>query len=305
MRYVDALLCVAALLIGEWLAVGLLSWGEIAGPIELLVTLASLVPFALLLAVPVSVGGALLVFALERPEEPRARVLAAVPAVVLAAVVAVAVSGGRQLAGARGPIFVAVTVVFAGGITWLVAPWVGRGLRWLHERGWWWVVAAALGAVIAVEVANRVVLPRLYLAFHVGLAVLATWLAAVASLAWSVNARRRLRLGLCAGVVLLSAVLAPGAPERLRLFDNIRVIYVERAPILSHPLRLMGLLSPPPPIVDPGEAPKGEGPELVVDLTGRDIVLVTIDALRADHVGAYGYERATTPALDALAETGV
>lgn len=32
-----------------------------------------------------------------------------------------------------------------------------------------------------------------------------------------------------------------------------------------------------------------------------NVVVITIDALRADHVGAYGYKRATTPRLDALA----
>ena len=32
-----------------------------------------------------------------------------------------------------------------------------------------------------------------------------------------------------------------------------------------------------------------------------DVVVITIDALRADHVGAYGYKRATTPHIDALA----
>jgi len=37
----------------------------------------------------------------------------------------------------------------------------------------------------------------------------------------------------------------------------------------------------------------------------RDIVLVTIDTLRADHVAAYGYRRPTTPALDAIAARGV
>lgn len=37
----------------------------------------------------------------------------------------------------------------------------------------------------------------------------------------------------------------------------------------------------------------------------RHLVLVTIDTLRADHVGAYGYPRATTPRLDALAARGV
>lgn len=34
------------------------------------------------------------------------------------------------------------------------------------------------------------------------------------------------------------------------------------------------------------------------------LVLISVDCLRADHVGAYGYERATTPAIDALARDG-
>ena len=36
-----------------------------------------------------------------------------------------------------------------------------------------------------------------------------------------------------------------------------------------------------------------------------DVLVITIDALRADHVGAYGYERATTPNIDRLAAGGV
>ena len=35
-----------------------------------------------------------------------------------------------------------------------------------------------------------------------------------------------------------------------------------------------------------------------------DVILISIDTLRADHVGAYGYDRATTPTLDALAARG-
>ena len=35
-----------------------------------------------------------------------------------------------------------------------------------------------------------------------------------------------------------------------------------------------------------------------------DVVVITIDALRADHVGAYGYKRPTTPNIDALARAG-
>ncbi|HMD80986.1 MAG TPA: sulfatase-like hydrolase/transferase, partial [Anaerolineales bacterium] len=36
----------------------------------------------------------------------------------------------------------------------------------------------------------------------------------------------------------------------------------------------------------------------------RNVVLITIDTLRADHVGAYGYAPAQTPNIDRLAEEG-
>jgi arylsulfatase A-like enzyme len=35
-------------------------------------------------------------------------------------------------------------------------------------------------------------------------------------------------------------------------------------------------------------------------LSGRNVVLVSIDTLRADHLGAYGYPRPTSPGIDAL-----
>ncbi len=38
--------------------------------------------------------------------------------------------------------------------------------------------------------------------------------------------------------------------------------------------------------------------------TAKNVVVVCVDTLRADHVGAYGYPRATTPRLDALARQG-
>src|SRR4029077_14247704 len=36
-----------------------------------------------------------------------------------------------------------------------------------------------------------------------------------------------------------------------------------------------------------------------------DVYLITIDTLRADHVGCYGYKQVETPALDSLAADGV
>lgn len=49
------------------------------------------------------------------------------------------------------------------------------------------------------------------------------------------------------------------------------------------------------------EAPAPRGPPA----TGPSIVLVSIDTMRADHVGSAGYEPATTPFLDELASRGV
>jgi len=49
-------------------------------------------------------------------------------------------------------------------------------------------------------------------------------------------------------------------------------------------------------------APRGPDPG---DLAGWNVLLITIDTLRADHVGFAGYGRAETPVLDALAEGGV
>src|SRR5215471_7727084 len=37
----------------------------------------------------------------------------------------------------------------------------------------------------------------------------------------------------------------------------------------------------------------------------RSVILITIDTLRADHVGVYGYSAARTPTLDNLARDGV
>ena len=48
---------------------------------------------------------------------------------------------------------------------------------------------------------------------------------------------------------------------------------------------------------------------LKVDASGTDefpnIILISIDSLRSDHVGCYGYERKTTPNIDKLADDGV
>jgi arylsulfatase A-like enzyme len=41
------------------------------------------------------------------------------------------------------------------------------------------------------------------------------------------------------------------------------------------------------------------------EMKPKNIILITIDALRADHLGCYGYERDTTPNIDRLAKEGI
>ncbi|MCA9537952.1 MAG: sulfatase-like hydrolase/transferase [Myxococcales bacterium] len=56
-------------------------------------------------------------------------------------------------------------------------------------------------------------------------------------------------------------------------------------------------LPPPPP-----PPPKPEEPQTHGLTPPYNLLLITVDALRADHMGACGYPRPTTPALDRLAE---
>lgn len=65
---------------------------------------------------------------------------------------------------------------------------------------------------------------------------------------------------------------------------------------LTLTLAACGLLSP-----SPGPLTRGTWPDGVP----HDVVLVTLDTTRADHLGAYGYPRDTSPTFDALAERGL
>lgn len=46
-------------------------------------------------------------------------------------------------------------------------------------------------------------------------------------------------------------------------------------------------------------------PSLEPEMDRPNLVIISLDTLRADRVGAYGYDRPTTPALDALAASSV
>ena len=57
-------------------------------------------------------------------------------------------------------------------------------------------------------------------------------------------------------------------------------------------------------IVPAADEPQ-DTPELAGLLAGRDVIILLTDTLHAKHVSAWGYERPTTPSIDALASRGV
>jgi len=69
---------------------------------------------------------------------------------------------------------------------------------------------------------------------------------------------------------------------------------------------------PPPPLPEPaayfGDLPRLErvvDPIEVKPVEGSNVLLVVFDTLNAKHLGAYGYERDTSPTIDALARDGL
>ena len=54
-----------------------------------------------------------------------------------------------------------------------------------------------------------------------------------------------------------------------------------------------------------GRSAKATQPIASGALRGANVLLVTIDTLRADHVGAYGSTRGLTPTIDRLAAEGL
>jgi hypothetical protein len=183
------------------------------------------------------------------------------------------------------------------------------------------VMAAALVMSLAVFVLDARVLARLYPAFHDALSLGAFVAAEVAVgagyLALSPPRRLAWRIWQPLSLVaigLFVAIGGAGALEGFGRYQQARAVALAHAPAGGKALGLLARVGLAPtrllavrttPDGDDGGsgllAPLPPGPQLPQD----DVFLITIDALRADHVGAYGYGRPVSPNIDDLAARGV
>jgi hypothetical protein len=165
------------------------------------------------------------------------------------------------------------------------------------------------GTMAGAWTADALLLPRLYPAFHAAMLVAVLVGGAVAGIGLGAAWReprwlgRTIMAATAAGIVLC-ATACPGSARALEHLANLRIILVAHAPVLGPAVEMTSALRHPEeavPVVTlapPGEIARS------LDWTGHDIVMLTVDALRADHVSSYGYARPTTPAIDALARQG-
>ncbi|MRG90604.1 sulfatase-like hydrolase/transferase [Polyangium spumosum] len=323
-RIADGYLAIGVLLLVELVLIALVFRRELVGLHELGLALVGLWPIAFAAAAPAAAIGGVVVELARHAEGRIGRIGLALAAAGFAGAVAFGVSTGRLLSGGLRAPFVGIVaaVAFAGAL--VVGPIIARALAPKPRRTFGLgVFLGVLAVLFVVELVNLLVLPRLYPAFHRGLALLALLVAPFATVAWDAPRRTRpgsldepegpiaafgsklARAALALGLFALSAAAAPSAAARLAPADNVRLVYLTRAPVLANAVEIAAALSPPPPLDDTELVVSQAQTGRAVDLSGRDIVLVTIDALRADHVGAYGYERKTTPTIDALAAEGV
>lgn len=286
---------------------------QLAGIWEIETGILWLSPVAFAIAALFGILGAGLFALLENSRATGSRTALSTAVGLFSAAAAFGVGSGRHLSdpGLRGGFAIAVGVGFAVA-TFAIAPVIAA---WSKRRP----RAVSLGFLLAVailEVVNQRVLVRLYPAFHWALALCALLLAPSVLSAWIRKTERApvRALALLGLSVVGPALLAIPTLPRLALLDNFRFVVTEQAPILGRVVEIAARLAAPdaqnPTPCAGGSVcnePKGrEASEKTLDLTRRDILLITVDALRADHVGAYGYSsRQTTPNLDQLASQGV
>lgn len=193
----------------------------------------------------------------------------------------------------------------------LGAPSLSRGRAWL-------LAAALFGVHFGLAKINQIILPGLYGYLH-GLLMVASWL--VAALGIAVVALRSTRLaaldrkpaiGLTAVAILVGVLfvnvgtLASNQTVRVALLSPraaaSRSLMLGIGPVLAS-LESRAAADAAERARRAREGRRRSASAGGPTLEGAHVMLVTIDALRADHLGLYGYEtRPVSPSLDRFAE---
>ncbi len=171
-------------------------------------------------------------------------------------------------------------------------------------------IILGLGAAAVAAFANQSLYPRLYQSAHLALATVVLFACVVAAdgmLDAFANASA-VHLGGVFGLGALSFFslgAAPAAQALRRSPETTRALH-ENSELLRPVVRLAAIAHLPPrsPIVTVEDPLARAIPSAPPTAPRWSVLLITVDALRADHVGAYGYARSTTPRLDALAREG-
>ncbi len=267
-------------------------------------------------------GGRLAAFA-GRRRDVAAGALSALVALPFTIVVAFAAFTGHRAAQIPGKRLLATLMALAGAAVAFDLPRRIRSLdagpgtatdahsRWRARLS----IAALCLVAITAEACNQFVLRRLYPWFHASLAVVTGLLALLS--AWEVRSEigrlrptwsppNRLKLAAALSVTLVAAVFAGSQARRSQ---TIRFAAWERTTATAQFLRLS------PVSLRSRATVVGERVDAEADLPplppgprrpDADVIIITVDALRADHVGAFGYaRRPTTPHIDQLAARSV
>ena len=205
----------------------------------------------------------------------------------------------------RVMLVIGVIVATLTAARWLRRAQPGRG--WARNSGWAIVLVATLAA-------DLWLLPRLYPAFHLALAGAFVIAAAVCGARWGL--RRQVVPGVAiatgilagAGVVTVATGVIPGDAVRDREALLVRAPFASK--VLTPFARAVtiprvaqdDLEAARALIASPAAVPTSRLDLAFPDRRRFNVVIVTIEAVRADHASVLGYHRPTTPNLAELAK---
>jgi hypothetical protein len=223
------------------------------------------------------------------------------PAVVVFA--ATLFEGRRAAALSPRALFVALTAFALLSLVYGALRLVRQQARTRRMR--WLRALLLVGASLAISKIDQSYYPRSYPAIHAALSVFAFATAALAGflIAPRFRALPRRSPALLALALLLALGTLPSDHDGRAALLSPRASHARSIMLGVSPLLFAWRRTASADAIDrareaerarrraleSGELPRWEG---------AHVVLVTIDALRADHLGAYGYERGISPALD-------